>query len=140
MATAIAFIGGLVLPEWFFGQQGWLFALRSALFMPLGDNSYAHPLISPGWTLIYEFAFYTILALCLLAAAAALRAGRGVDRASSSCSARLSAKRCRGSAFMPTKLLMLEFLFGMAVGRRSCGGLPLRPWQGLVLAGRRAGR
>ena len=62
----IALLRRSCLPDWFFGHQGWSYALQSVLFVPVGVNSDAHPLISPGWTLIYEFAFYSILAICLM--------------------------------------------------------------------------
>jgi exopolysaccharide production protein ExoZ len=131
-ATVVAFLGGLVLPEWFFGRQGWSYALQSMLFVPVGTNSDAHPLISPGWTLIYEFAFYTILAFCLalrrppfataVVAILLLVAGGA-----------WLGHLVPWLAFYSDKGLMLEFLFGMgaAVLVREHA---LRPWHGLIIA------
>ncbi|MEO8883391.1 MAG: acyltransferase, partial [Devosia sp.] len=132
VATAVAFLGCLVLPEWFFGHQGWSYALQSALFVPVGVNSDAHPLISPGWTLIYEFAFYSLLAICLTLRRPpfALATVAIVTLVSAGT---LLGQWVPWLAFYSDKALMLEFLFGMgaAVLVRDHA---LRPWQGLVMA------
>jgi exopolysaccharide production protein ExoZ len=132
VATAVAFIGGLVLPAWFFGRQGWLFGLESALFMPVGGDSWAHPLISPGWTLIYEFAFYSLLTLCLIVrrppfvlATAAIGVVVGLYL--------FGIKTLPWLNFYGDEALMLEFVYGMMaawlLGRQRL----LKPWHGLVL-------
>jgi exopolysaccharide production protein ExoZ len=132
LATAIAFVGGLVLPEWFFGRQSPLFALQSALFLPTGHNSGAHPLISPGWTLVYEFAFYTILSLSLLirrppfaatAMAIVLLLSAGV----------MFVPQVPWLGYYSDQALMLEFLFGMGAAVL-VKEHAFRPWQGLVIA------
>jgi len=66
LATIIAIVGGLTAPDWFFGRPDPLTAFMSLLFLPMGASQWPHPLLSPGWTLNYEFAFYTLLALCLI--------------------------------------------------------------------------
>ncbi len=132
LATAIAFVGGMLLPEWFFGRQDTWFALRSALFVPLGDNSDAHPIISPGWTLIYEFAFYTILAGCMLLRRPPFALAVGIIGTILILGA-LMGKWLPWLSFYGDQLLMGEFVFGMAsaaIVRR----LSLRPAWGLLLA------
>lgn len=135
VATAVAFLGGLVLPDWFFGRHDLWFALRSALFLPMGADNNVHPIISPGWTLIYEFGFYTLLALCmflrrppfgLAAALIALYVGFGVLVFALGLPVWLG--------YYADQLMMLEFLYGMAAAA-IVARLPLRPWHGLVLAG-----
>jgi len=132
VATAIAFVGGLMLPEWFFGHQGWWYALQSVLFVPVGVNSDAHPLISPGWTLIYEFAFYSILAICLTLRRPPFALATVVIVALVSAGTLLG-QWVPWLAFYSDKALMIEFLFGMgaAVLVRDHA---LRPWMGLVMA------
>ena len=134
VATAIAFIGGLVLPDWFFGRQDFWFALRSALFLPMGDTTDTHPIISPGWTLVYEFGFYTLLTLCmflrrppfrLAAAIIAIYVAFGM--------ADVALGGPMAVAFYADYVLMFEFLYGMAAAA-VVARLPLGPWQGLVLA------
>lgn len=134
LATAVAFLGGLMLPEWFFGRQDFWFALRSALFLPMGPTTDTHPIISPGWTLVYEFGFYTLLALCMVvrrppfrlaAATIAIYVAFGV--------ANLALGGPQGIAFYADYLLMLEFLYGMAAAA-IVARLPLGPWRGLLLA------
>lgn len=132
LATAIAFAGGLVFPEWFFGRQSWSFALRSALFLPMGVDANARPLISPGWTLIYEFAFYTVLALCLTVRRPPF-ALTAVVIGANLVFGMLVVGRAPGLAFYADDLLMLEFLFGFAVAW-TIGRLRLAPWQGLGIA------
>ncbi|HTJ56488.1 MAG TPA: acyltransferase [Devosiaceae bacterium] len=132
LATAIAFIGGLVAPEWFFGRADWLFALKSALFMPLGAGLWPHPLISPGWTLVFEFAFYTLLAFCLVVRRPPFALAIGIIVAALIVNA-LFKGRLPLLGYYFSDLMMIEFLYGMAaaaVVRR----IGLRPWQGLVLA------
>ncbi len=132
IATLVAFLGGLVLPDWFFGRQSPGFALQSALFMPTGHDSNAHPLISPGWTLVYEFAFYTILSLCLAVrrppfGAAVLVVALVVAIGP------LLAGSIPWLGYYSDQALMLEFLFGMAVAVLSRQGA-LQPLQGAALA------
>ena len=132
VATLIAFAGGLVAPDYFFGRQGWLYALQSLLFMPLGENAGAHPLVSPGWTLIYEFAFYTLLALCRLVTRPPLVLAFGLIALNLVLGSTL-ARFVPWLGYYADDLLMLEFLFGMVVAflvRR----LPLPAWTGLPLA------
>jgi peptidoglycan/LPS O-acetylase OafA/YrhL len=134
LATAVAFLGGLVLPEWFFGQHGVWFALRSALFLPMGPTTGTHPIISPGWTLVYEFGFYTLLALCMIVRRPPFRLAAAIIAIYVAFS---MAERALGGpqpiAFYADYLLMLEFLYGMAAAA-IVARLPLRPWHGLVLA------
>ena len=132
VATAVAFLGGLALPEWFFGQHDLWFALRSALFLPMGPDANSHPIISPGWTLIYEFAFYTLLALCMLVRRPPFvlaTAIIGINLVFGM----LVSRWQPALAFYADGLLMLEFLFGMAVAA-TVGALRLKPWHGLVLS------
>jgi peptidoglycan/LPS O-acetylase OafA/YrhL len=131
VATAVAFIGGLVLPDWVFGRADWVFALKSALFLPITPDVNDHPLVSPGWTLIFEFSFYTLLALCLTIRRPPFRL------AAIAIAVILLAALFRGAVpwlgYYSSGLLMLEFLFGMIVAelvRR----FPVRPWLGMVLA------
>ncbi|HVX81586.1 MAG TPA: acyltransferase [Devosiaceae bacterium] len=132
-ATIVAFLGGLVLPDWFFGAQKPLFALQSMLFLPLGPGNGTHPLISPGWTLIYEFAFYTILALCLAIRRPPFALAVTVIVALVATGEMLKSL-IPWIGYYSDQALMLEFLFGM--GAAVLAGNPgLKPWQGLVLAG-----
>jgi exopolysaccharide production protein ExoZ len=65
-ATAFAVFLGYVAPRYGFGTPSWDYTLKSVLFFPTGSDMWAHPVVQPGWTLVYEFLFYTILSLCLL--------------------------------------------------------------------------
>ena len=132
IATIVAYVGCLVAPEWFFGHQGWWFALRSLLFIPTGRDSWAHPILSPGWTLVYEFAFYTLLALCMVlrkppfATAAVVMVGV--------VSVGMLVKPWLPfMGFYADEALLLEFIFGMgaAVLAREHG---FKPWQGPLIA------
>ena len=132
VATAVAFFGGLVLPAWFFGRQGWLFGLESALFLPVGGDSGAHPLISPGWTLIYEFAFYSLLTLCLFVrrppfalATAIIGVAVGLYL--------FGIKTLPWLNFYGDEALMLEFVYGMIAAWLLTRQRPLRPWHGLAI-------
>ncbi|HVW94054.1 MAG TPA: acyltransferase [Devosia sp.] len=132
LATLVAFLGGLVLPDWFFGTPDPLATLQSLLFVPMGPQSWPHPLISPGWTLNYEFAFYTILALCL-----AIRrppfATAAVVIITITAIGPLLAGRLFFLGYYSDQAQMLEFLFGMgaAVLWREHR---FQPWQGLAMA------
>jgi len=132
VATAVAFFGCLWAPDWFFGHQGAWFAIRSALFIPTGDNSWAHPILSPGWTLVYEFAFYTILAVCLALRRPPFATAVVVIVAIVSIGMMLK-PWLPFMGFYADEALMLEFLFGMgaAVLVRHHS---LKPWQGLAIA------
>jgi exopolysaccharide production protein ExoZ len=134
VATAVAFLGGLALPEWFFGQHDLWFALRSALFLPMGETTDAHPIISPGWTLVYEFGFYTLLALCMFLRRPPFRLAVTVIAIYLAFGMALMALGGPPAvAFYADYLLMLEFLYGM-VAAAIVARLPPRPWQGLALA------
>lgn len=132
IATLVAYLGCVLAPDWFFGHQSLWFAARSALFIPTGDNSWAHPILSPGWTLNYEFAFYSVLALALalrrppfatavVAIVAVVAAGMVLK------------PWLPFMGFYADEALMLEFLLGMgaSVLLREHG---FRPWQGLAMA------
>ena len=132
VATIIAFFGGLVLPEWFLGHYDFGFAVQSLLFMPLAKDAGTHPLISPGWTLIYEFAFYTLLSLCL-----AVRRPPFATAAVAIILVTSAGPLLRDTVpwlgWYSDQALMVEFLFGMAAAvlvREHA----FRPWQGLVVA------
>jgi len=132
IATIVAYVGCLLAPDWFFGHQGWWFALRSLLFIPTGSDSWAHPILSPGWTLVYEFAFYTLLALCMTLRkppfATAIVVMVGV------LSVGLLVKPWLPfMGFYADEALLLEFIFGMgaAILIRSHG---FRPWHGLLMS------
>ncbi|MDR3476074.1 MAG: acyltransferase [Devosia sp.] len=132
IATIVAYIGCVTAPDWFFGHQGWWFALRSLLFIPTGDNSWAHPILSPGWTLVYEFAFYTLLALCLTLRKPPFATSAVVIVAVVSVGMLLK-PWLPFMGFYADEALLLEFLFGMgaAVLAREHG---FRPWQGPLIA------
>jgi exopolysaccharide production protein ExoZ len=134
VATAIAFVGGLVLPEWFFGRQDFWFALRSALFLPMGADPDLHPIISPGWTLIYEFGFYTLLAFCMLVARPPFLASITIIVIYFAFSALATVLGWPGGlTYYAAGLLTIEFLFGIAAAVLAAR-LSLNPWYGLGLA------
>jgi len=124
LATAVAFAGGWLAPKWFFGAVSPGFALQSALFLPMGADANVRPLLSPGWTLTYEFAFYSLLAACLVVrrppfALAAIAIGTGLVLGM------LLFRQAPWATYYADDLLMLEFLLGMAaawlISRASVG-------------------
>jgi len=131
-ATLVAYLGCVLAPDWFFGHQSAWFAIRSAFFIPTGSDSWAHPILSPGWTLVYEFAFYTILALCLTLRrppfATAVVVIVGIVSVGM-----LLKPWLPFMGFYADEALMLEFVLGMgaALLLREHG---FKPWQGLVMA------
>src|SRR6185312_16788936 len=116
LVTAVAFFGGLLAPDWFFGAHDPWFAVRSALFLPLGENVDAvRPLLAPGWTLIFEFAFYSIIALCL----AVRRPPFALASMTTGVLLVVSMvvwPFAHQLGYYAFKLVMLEFLFGIALG------------------------
>jgi len=132
VATAVAFAGGLLLPDWFFGRQDWGFALRSALFIPISPDPGAHPILSPGWTLIYEFAFYSLLALCLTVRRPPFVLA-GAIIVLILLSGTLFSRTLPWLGYYAADWLMLEFLFGMGVARL-VQSMPKLPWLGLATA------
>lgn len=114
LATLVAYFGCLWAPQWFYGMaQSPLFALKSALFFPTGSDMWAHPIVQQGWTLDYEFLFYTVLALCLflkrpfLPAAIVLVLIMTVGA--------LFGKAGGVLGFYSDQAMLLEFLFGMGL-------------------------
>lgn len=130
--TAVAFIGGLVAPAYFLGHIGPGLALKSLIFVPVGPDATFHPAIGPGWTLIYEFGFYTALSICLifwkrpllavsLAILIVLSLGALVPRSFT------------WLHFYGDEALMVEFVFGIGLAllmRQNS----LAPWTGPLIA------
>jgi exopolysaccharide production protein ExoZ len=132
IATAVAYVGGIVAPAWFFGPHSAWFALTSALFIPPDNFQWALPLLSVGWTLNFEFAFYSILAACLVFRRPPFAAAT-VAIVVVVASGIMLKPYLYFMGYYADHALMLEFLFGMgaAVLVRDHG---LRPWHGLVIA------
>lgn len=111
--TILAFVGGYVVPRYFFGAVDWRFGLLSLSFMPLGNQMWPHPLLSPGWTLNYEFAFYTIFALCMFFGKRLFFAVTLVIILIVTIGT-VNAKGIMWAGYYSDGAMMLEFLFGMA--------------------------
>ena len=111
--TVIAFLGGFVAPDWFFGTPSLSYAVQSLLFVPTGNNMWAHPVVNQGWTLVYEFAFYSILSLCLLLGRRPFLPVTVIIVLILTVGA-LAAKSFGPAGFYSDQAMMLEFLFGLA--------------------------
>jgi peptidoglycan/LPS O-acetylase OafA/YrhL len=132
IATLVAFVGGLILPDWFFGSSSVSFALQSALFLPLGSDSNAHPLISPGWTLVYEFGFYTLLTGCLFVRKKPFSLATTIIVLVLSIGPLLK-QYVWWLGWYSDQVMLLEFLLGMAAALLAREEA-LKPWQGIALA------
>jgi exopolysaccharide production protein ExoZ len=132
LATIIAVVGGLLAPDWFFGRPEGATTLQSLLFMPMGPGQWPHPLISPGWTLNYEFAFYTVLALCLLVGRPPFAMTVVVIVAVTALGPLLKGW-IPWLGYYSEGGQMLEFLFGMGAAVLAQNHR-LPPWQGLAMA------
>lgn len=112
--TVIAFAGGLIAPAYFLGAISPALAVKSLFFVPVGPDSSFHPAIGPGWTLIYEFAFYTALSVCLVFSRRPLLAVTMVILVVL-CAGALSPKSVTWLHFYADQGLMVEFILGIGL-------------------------
>lgn len=132
VATAFAVFLGYVAPRYGFGTPAWNYTLKSVLFFPTGSDMWAHPVVQPGWTLVYEFLFYTILSLCLLLGRRPFFAATIVIVLILTVGA-VFAKTVGVLGFYSDQAMMIEFLFGMAVAGL-LKDVKVNPWAGVALA------
>jgi len=131
-ATAFAVFLGYVAPRYGYGTPAWDYTLKSVLFIPTGSDMWAHPVVQPGWTLVYEFLFYTILSVCLLLGRRPFFAATIVIALILTAGA-VFAKSVGVLGFYSDQAMMLEFLFGMAVAGL-LKDVKVNPWAGIGLA------
>jgi exopolysaccharide production protein ExoZ len=131
-ATAFAVFLGYVAPRYGFGTPSWDYTLKSVLFFPTGSDMWAHPVVQPGWTLVYEFLFYTILSLCLLLGRRPFFAATIVIVLILTTGA-IFAKTWGPLGFYSDQVMMLEFLFGMGVAGL-LKDVKVNAWAGIGLA------
>jgi exopolysaccharide production protein ExoZ len=130
VATIIAFFGGLLAPHYFYGTQSVLFTLKSMFFIPTGSDMWAHPIVQQGWTLVYEFLFYTILALCLFLKRPFLPAALVLVLIMTA--GLLLGKSVGVLGFYSDQAMLLEFMLGMGLAA-ALKGQTLPAWVGLLL-------
>jgi len=131
LATIIAFFGGLWAPHYFYGTQSITFTLKSMFFIPTGSDMWAHPIVQQGWTLVFEFLFYTVLAFCLFLKRPFLPAAMVLVLILTA--GLLVGKQVGVLGFYSDQAMLLEFLLGMGLAA-ALREQTLPPWSGLVLA------
>jgi exopolysaccharide production protein ExoZ len=131
-ATAFAVFLGYVAPRYGYGTPAWLYTVKSVLFIPTGSDMWAHPVVQPGWTLVYEFLFYTILSLCLLLGRRPFFAATIAIVLILTVGA-VFAKTVGVLGFYSDQAMMLEFLFGMGVAGL-LKDMKVNAWAGVGLA------